>query len=172
VSGTQRTGRNCEPAAVFELADRALDTGREREVRRHLRDCSGCRELYEREMRLNERLSSLEFSEDNRNSVCENVVMALPTRPIKTRFLWALTALGILATALFALIAQDTGSVAFIVDAVESFQGASMLVTDLLATALAAAGPVILGALIVGALLDVLLVTLLLSVARRRTRTT
>lgn len=165
------TGCNCEPEVVFELADRALDAGREREVRRHLNACPGCRELYEREVRLNERLGSLEFSEANTRSVCESVAMSLPTRPIKARFLWAFLALGLLATALFALVSQGAGSVAFVMDAVESFQGASMLLTDLLGTALAAAGSIVLVALAVGAVLDILLAAVLFSVARRRTRT-
>jgi flagellar biosynthesis protein FliQ len=56
-------------------------------------------------------------------------------------------------------------------DAVESFQGASMLLTDLLGTALAAAGSIVLVALAVGAVLDILLAAVLFSVARRRTRT-
>lgn len=170
MSGPQNPDRNCDPEIVFELADRALDPGHEREVRRHLGACPGCRGLYEREMRLNDRLGSLRFSESQRGSVCESVAMALPTRPIKARILWAILALGLLTLALLALVSQGTNPAAFVMDAVETFQGAAMLLNDFLGTTLAAAGSVILVALAVGAVLDLLLAAILFSVVRRRTR--
>ena len=55
----------CDPESVFELADGSLGSEREREIRAHFRDCSGCRTLYERELRLNASLGSLEFEETN-----------------------------------------------------------------------------------------------------------
>ena len=66
----------CDPEPVFELADGSLGPERERGIRAHLRDCSGCRTLYERELRLNASLGSLEFEETN--SVCRSVAMMLP----------------------------------------------------------------------------------------------
>lgn len=170
MNGSRNSGRNCDPALVFELADRALNPGREREVRRHLDACPGCRELYEREMRLNDRLGSLGFSESKRGSVCESVAMALPTRPIKARILWAILALGLLTLALLALVAQGTNPATFVADAVEVFQGTAMILTDVLGTAVAVAGSVVLVALAVGAVLDLLLAAILFSVVRRRTR--
>jgi predicted anti-sigma-YlaC factor YlaD len=77
---------HCDPESVFELADGSLGSEREREIRAHLRGCSSCRTLYERELRLNASLSSLELEETN--SVCRSVAMALPTRSTKARFLW------------------------------------------------------------------------------------
>lgn len=161
---------NCDPEMIFELAERSLDAGRAREVNLHLEDCSDCRRLYEREVRINERLGSLKFSNANQKSVCESVAMALPTRPIKARLLWAMLAAGLLAIALFALGSQGADPAAFVMNAVEAFQGMSMMLTDLLGTTLAAAGSIALIALAVGAVLDILLVGVLFSVARRRTR--
>ncbi|MDQ4106267.1 MAG: zf-HC2 domain-containing protein, partial [Actinomycetota bacterium] len=117
MSGARDAGCNCEPEVIFELAERALEPGREREVRRHLDDCPGCQELYERELRLNACLGSLEFSRTDSRSVCEAVAMALPTRPIKARLVWALVAAGLLATALLALGMQGANPVALAVDA-------------------------------------------------------
>ena len=170
MSGPRSPGCNCDPEVVFELADRALATGREREVRRHLDVCPGCRELYEREVRLSDCLGSLKLSGPNHRSVRESVVMALPTRPVKARLLWALVGVGLLVTALFALATQGMNPTAFVVDSVEIFQGASMALASVLDTVLAAAGSVILLALAVGAVLDLLLAAILLSVVRRRTR--
>ena len=170
MSGPRTPGRNCDPEVVFELAERTLGPGREREVRRHLDACPDCRNLYEREMRINEHLGSLKFSEADQRSVCESVAMALPTRPVKARLVWALLAVGLLATALFALVSQGTNPATFVMDAVGNFQGASVMLTDVFGAALAAAGSVILGALAVGAVLDLLLAAVLFSVVRRRTR--
>ena len=169
MSGLRDEGLNCDPETVFELADRSLDTSRERETRRHLDECPDCRELYEREVRINERLG-LMFTETSQRSVCENVVMALPTRQFKARLLWAVLAVGLLGIALFALGAQGANPTAFVIDAVDAFQGTSMLLIDLLGTALAAAGSIALIALAIGAVLDLLLAGVLLSVSRRRTR--
>lgn len=170
MNGARDAGCNCEPEVIFELADRALEPGREREVRKHLVDCPGCRKLYEREVRLNACLGSLEFSGADSRSVCEGVAMALPTRPVRARLVWALLAAGLLATALFALGTQGANPVAFVVDAVEAFQGVVVIFTDVLDTAFAAAGSLLLGALAAGAVLDLLLAAVLLSVVRRRTR--
>lgn len=170
MSGSRNTGCKCDPEMIFELAERSLDTGRARELKRHLDSCPGCRDLYEREVRFNERLGSIEFTEEDRKSVCESVVMALPTRPIKARFVWAVLALCMMAIALFALGAQGADPVAFVMQSVEAFQGIAMLLTDLLGTALAAAGSIALIALAAGAVLDLILVGVLFSVARRRTR--
>ncbi len=170
MDGPRNPGCNCDPALVFELADQALGPRREREVRRHLDECPGCRELYERETRLNVCLCSLDLPGANLGSVRESVAMALPTRPVKARILWALVALGLLATALFALGTQGVNPAAFVIEAVQAFQNASMILTDVLDTTLAVAGSVILLALAVGAVLDLLLAAILFSVVRRRTR--
>ena len=170
MTGHRNPDCGCDPEVVFELAERALGPGQEREVRRHLDACPGCRELYEREIRLNERLGSLKFSETAPRSVCESVAMALPTRPVKARLMWALLAVGLLVTALFALVTQGLNPAASVADAMGTFQDMSLVMSDLLGTALTAAGSVILLALAVGAVLDLLLAAVLFSVVRRRTR--
>ena len=169
MSGSPNPGCNCDAETIFELAERSLDAGRTREAKLHLEECPGCRELYERELRINERLGSLKFTETNQRSVCESVAMALPTRQVKARLLWAVLAVGLLGIALFALGSQGANPTAFVMNAVEAFQGTSMLLSDLLGTALAAAGSIALIALTVGAVLDLLLVGVLFSVSRRRT---
>ncbi|MGB3683510.1 MAG: zf-HC2 domain-containing protein [Rubrobacteraceae bacterium] len=161
-------GCNCDPETVFGLADRALAPGDEREARRHLDECPECRGLYEREMRLSECLGSLRYAEPKRASVCQSVAMALPTRPMKARILWSAMALGLLATALFALVSQGANPATSAADAVEAFQGMAVMLTDVFGAALAAAGSLVLVALALGAALDLLLVAVLYAVSRRR----
>lgn len=163
-------GCGCEPEEIFELADRALTPERERAVRDHLKQCPGCYELYERETRLNSCLKSLSFSEPR--SVCAGVAMALPTRPLKARLLWALLAGILLSAALFALVASGTNPVVFVVDAMAIFWGSASVLTELLNTVLAVAGGTLLAVLAVGAFLDLLLAAVFVSVNRRRTRQT
>lgn len=158
----------CEPEEVFSLADRALTPEREEEVRDHLGQCPGCRELYEREVRLNSCLRSLSFSEPR--SVREGVAMALPTRPLKARLLWAALAAFLLSVALFALGLSGTNPAVFVADAMAMFWSSAAVLADVLDTVLAVAGGMLLVALAVGALIDLLLVGVLLSVVRRRTR--
>ena len=86
----------CDPEPVFELADDSLGPEREREVRAHLRDCRGCLDLYEKELRLNASLGSLDFEEPS--SVCRGVAMALPTRSVRARLLWSGLAVVLLLT--------------------------------------------------------------------------
>ena len=160
----------CEPEEIFELADKALTPEREKAVRDHLQQCPGCYDLYERETRLNSCLKSLSFSEPR--SVCAGVAMALPTRPLKARLLWALLAGVLLSMALFALVVSGTSPVVFVVDAMALFWGSASVLTNVLDTVLAVAGGMLLVALAVGALLDLLLAGVLVSVNRRRTRQT
>lgn len=161
-------GCGCEPEEIFELADRALTPEKERLVRAHLEQCPGCCELYRRETRLNSCLKSLSFTEPR--SVREGVAMALPTRPLKARLLWALLAGIMLSVALFALGVSGTNPAVFVVDTMTMFWSSASMLTDMLDTVLAAVGGVILIALVVGAMLDLLLAAVLLSVVRRRAR--
>ena len=89
--------RRCDPEVIFELADGALGPERAREIRDHLEACPDCRELYEKELELSAFLGSLELAEPR--SVCPGVAMALPTRPLKARLLWATLALALLLVA-------------------------------------------------------------------------
>ena len=52
--------RECDPEAVFELADGGLGPARRREVREHLDGCHGCKEVYRRERGLSRSLCSME----------------------------------------------------------------------------------------------------------------
>ena len=158
--------RRCDPQEIFELADGALGTGRAREVRDHLRACLGCRKLYEQEQELNALLGSLEFAEPR--SVRPGVVMALPTRPLKARLLWAALAGGFLLVASLALSLDATHPAVFAVDALGTFWGVVSGLADVAQTILVAAGPLVLVALVVGALLDLFLAAALLRTTRRR----
>jgi anti-sigma factor RsiW len=160
--------RLCDPQVIFELADGALGPERAREVRDHLQSCPGCRRHYEKERELNAALDSLAFAEWR--SVCPNVVVALPTRPLKTRLLWTALALALLLVALLALSLAGTTPALFAVNALGVFWGTVSGFADAAQTMLVAAGPVILVALVVGALLDLSLAAALLWTTRRRPR--
>ena len=160
----------CEPEEIFELADRALTPEKERMVLSHLDQCPECYELYKRETQLSSCLESLNFSEPC--SVRAKVAMALPTRPLKARLLWALLAVAMLSAALFALIVSGANPVVFVVDAMMVFWGSASVLTDVLDTVFAVAGGTLVVVLAVGALLDLLLAAVLVSVNRRRTRQT
>lgn len=159
----------CDPEAVFELADGALGAQRRREITAHLDECPGCRELYERELDLNTLLRSSELAEPRTQSVCPVVAIALPTRPLKARLLWASLALVLLLVASLALSLDGANPMVYATTALDAFWGFVSGFADVARTALAAVGPILLGALAVGALLDVFLAAFLW-VARRRAR--
>ena len=163
-------GRRCDPEAVFELADGALGADRVREARVHLDDCPGCRELYERELELNALLRSSELTEPRARSVCPVVAMALPTRPLKARLLWASLALVLLLVASLALSLDGANPMVYAAAALGIFWGVVSGFADVVRATLAAAYPVLLAALAVGALLDLCLAAALLWATRRRTR--
>ena len=158
----------CDPEPIFELADGSLEPGKEREVRAHLRDCRGCRELYERELRLNASLGSLAFEEPR--SVCRGVAMALPTRSLKSRLLWAGLAVVLLLTTSVTMMLGGTNIAAHFVEAMSIFWGFVAGLADVIQVVFAAVGPVLLLALAVGALVDLAMVAAYLSVSRRRAR--
>ncbi|MCA1687963.1 MAG: zf-HC2 domain-containing protein [Actinobacteria bacterium] len=160
--------RRCDPHVIFELADGTLGPGRTREVRDHVEACPGCRELYEKELELNASLRSLEF--EQARSVCPGVAMALPTRPLKTRLLWAALALALLLVASLASSLDGAHPAIFAMNALGVFWGLVSGFADVAQTMLVAAGPVLLAALAVGALLDLLLAAALLWTTRRRAR--
>ena len=170
MNGPRERGREplCDPGAIFELADGALGTEREREMRSHLRGCPECRDLYEKELNLNAFLDTLEFAEPPSQSVCRGVAMALPTRPLKARFLWA--ALALLLVASLALSLEGTNPAVFAVNALDVFWGLVSGFADVISTVFAATGTVLLGAFAVGALVDLLIAATVLVLTRRRTR--
>ena len=113
-------------------------------------------------------LGSLEFAEPR--SVRPGVVMALPTRPLKVRLLWAVLALTLLLVASLALSVNAVHPAVFAVNALGDFWGFVSGFADVAQTILVAAGPVLLVALAVGALLDLNLAAALLWMTRRRAR--
>jgi anti-sigma factor RsiW len=158
----------CDPEPIFELADGSLEPAREREVRAHLRDCRVCRELYERELRLNASLGSLAFEEPR--SVCRGVAMALPTRSLRARLLWAGLAVTLLLTTSVTMMLGGTNLAALLVEAMSIFWGFVAVLADVIQVVFSAVGPALLVALAVGAIVDLVVVALYLSVSRRRAR--
>jgi anti-sigma factor RsiW len=159
---------SCDPEPIFELADGSLSPEREREVRTHLRDCRGCRTLYERELRLNASLGSLAFEEPR--SVCRGVAMALPTRSVRARLLWAGLAVVLLMTASVTLMLQGTNLAVPVVEAMSVFWGFVAGLADVVQVVFAAFGPALLVALAAGAFVDLVIAAVYLSVSHRRAR--
>ncbi len=160
--------RPCDPEPIFELADGSLAPEQERAVRAHLRDCKGCLDLFEKELRLNASLGSLDFDEPR--SVCRGVAMALPTRSLRARLLWAGLAVVLLLTASVTLMLGGTNLAAIFVEAMGVFWGFVAGLADVIRVVFAAVGPALLVALALGALVDLVVVAVYLSVSRRRAR--
>jgi anti-sigma factor RsiW len=161
-------GPRCDPERVFELADGGLPAEAELEVRTHLGGCPACRELYEDELRLNACIGSLEVGEAR--SVCREVAMALPTRLVGGRILWAALALALLGAVSLALSLDGTNPAALALDSVVAFWGFVSGLAEVAEAFLVAAGPGLLVALGVGAILDLLIAGVVFSVSRRRAR--
>ena len=159
----------CDPEPIFELADGSLSQEQAREVRTHLRDCRGCLDLYERELRLNTSLGSLAFEEPTR-SVCRGVAMALPTRSLRARLLWAVLAFALLLTTSVTMMLGGINPAALAVETVSVFWGFVAGLADMIRVVFAAVGPALLVALALGAFVDLALVAVYLSVSRRRAR--
>ncbi|MBA2692032.1 MAG: zf-HC2 domain-containing protein [Rubrobacter sp.] len=163
-----REGKCCDPEAVFELVDGALGPNRRRELFSHLEGCPGCREHYEWEKALSESLCSAGEDAFEAPSVCREVAMALPTRSVRMRFLWAVLALGILLSAGVALSLDGMSPFVMASGPLEALWSVSSGFADIAAMMLAFAGPVILVALVVGAALDILLAGAVFSAIRRQ----
>ena len=161
-------GSPCDPEPIFELADGSLAPEREREIRAHLRGCGGCRALYERELRLNASLGSLEFEETR--SVCRGVAMALPTRSTRARLIWFGLAVLLLLTTSVAMILYGTNLAVFTVDAMNVFWGFVVGFADVIQVVFAAIGQALLIALAIGAFVDLVIAAVYLAVSRRRAR--
>ncbi|CAA9466251.1 MAG: hypothetical protein AVDCRST_MAG05-83 [uncultured Rubrobacteraceae bacterium] len=161
-------GPCCDPERVFELADGGLSPEAEREVRDHVGRCPGCRELYKEELSLSASIGSLAVGPTR--SVCREVAMALPTRLVGGRILWAGLAVALLATVSLALSLDGTNPAALAVDSVVAFWGFVSGLAEVAEAFLAAAGPALLVALGVGAVVDLLIAGVVFSVSRRRAR--
>jgi anti-sigma factor RsiW len=159
---------NCDPEPIFELADGSLGPEREREVRAHLRDCKACLTLYESELRLNASLGSLDFEQPR--SVCQGVAMALPTRSLRARLLWAGLAVVLLLITSVTMMLGGTNFAAIFLEALSVFWGFVAGLADVIQVVFAAVGPALLVALAVGAVVDLAIAAVYLSVSRRRAR--
>ena len=158
----------CDPEPIFELADGSLGQERETEVRAHLRSCGACRMLYEKELRLNASLGSLAFEEPR--SVCRGVAMALPTRSLRARLLWAGLAVVLFLTTSTTLVLGGSNLAFLFVEAMSVFWGFVAGFADVIQVVFSIIGPVLLLALAFGALVDLVLAVVYLSVFRRRAR--
>ena len=161
-------GPCCDPERVFELADGGLSAEAEREARAHVNRCPACMELYREELDLSASIGSLAVGEPR--SVCREVAMALPTRLVGCRILWAGLAVALLATVSLALSLDGTNPAALAVDSVVAFWGFVSGLAEVAEAFLAAAGPALLVALGVGAVVDLLIAGVVFSVSRRRAR--
>jgi len=159
-------GPCCDPERVFELADGGLSPEAERDVRAHVDRCPACGELYKEELRLSACIGSLEVGPTR--SVCREVAIALPTRLVGVRILWAALALALLAAVSLALSLDGTNPAALAVDAVGVFWALVSGLSEVAEAFLVALGPALLVAFGVGAVLDLLIAGVVFSVTRRR----
>lgn len=159
---------HCDPEPIFELADGSLGPEREREVRAHLRDCQYCLNLYEGELRLTTSLGSLDFEQPK--SVCPGVAMALPTRSLRARMLWAGLAVVLLLTTSLTLMLSGSSFAAPLMEAASFFWGFVSGMADVIQVIMAVLGPALLVALAVGAIVDLVIAAVYLAVSRRRAR--
>ena len=162
--------RDCDPEAVFELADGGLGAARRREVREHLEGCPKCEQIYRREVGLSRSLCSMDFSGFGHGSVSRSVAMALPTRRMRARFLWALLSAALLAVSLLALEVYQSGPVGPIVDALGMFWGFVSGAADVARGIFATVGPALLVALFAGALFDLVVAAAVVTAVRRSRR--
>lgn len=159
---------SCDHELVFELADGGLDEGAAVPLRDHLKGCAGCRDLYERELDLNEYLSSLDFPGHCSSSVHKGVAMALPTRSVASRLAWAALAATLLILALVYLELNGTEPLIVAAGVLAAGWGLLLGSADVAHALLAAAGSTLLLVLAVGMLADLLIALAFVSVHRRR----
>lgn len=158
----------CDHELVFELADGGLDAGTAASVRAHLERCDECRELYERELDLNSYLASMDFPEPPACSVHKGVAMALPTRSMVARLLWAALAATLLVLALVYLELNGMAPLMRAAVVLDAGRGLLLGSADVARILMTAAGSTVLLVLAVGALADLLIALAFLSVQRRR----
>lgn len=161
-------GLRCDPEGVFELAEGEISPERELAVRTHMDRCPGCKELYEEELNLNARLGKLEVGETR--SVCREVAMSLPTRPMMVRMIWVGLAGALLLATVLALGLDGTNPAAYAIEVLGAFWGFVSGLSDATEALLVAVGPMLLLALGLGAILDLLIAGAVFSISRRRAR--
>lgn len=163
-------GNCCDPELIFEFVDGGLTPERRRSVRNHLQSCSECQRLYERELDLSSSLKAFDFAEAGSCSVSRQVAMALPTRPMKARILWALLAVALFAVASLALQLGGTDPEALATSVLGTFWGLASGGAGILHAVFSAIAPMLLVALGIGAFVDLLIGAAVVSASRRSRR--
>lgn len=158
----------CEPETLFEFVDGALGPRQRREVMDHISECPGCRRHCERELVLTEHLASEGYGFEA-PSVCREVVMALPTRSVKMRFMWAILAAGFLLSAGLALSLDGNSPLVMAFGPLEMLWSSASGFADVATMFASLTGTIIVAALIAGAVFDLLIAGVVFSALRRRT---
>jgi hypothetical protein len=159
--------------AVFELADGQAAGRKAGAVRLHLEGCSGCRELYEREVGLNEQLGDFDGCPVSGRSVSRMVAMALPTRTARSRAVWAMLAVALSLSALLALEVSGSSPTILLFDTAAWSSGALSGLWDVGRITFAVVGRWVVIALIVGLTLDLIIAAAVVAaVLARRNRHT
>lgn len=172
--GATHDGGCCSAEEIFEYVDGSLESGREREVRDHLRRCGRCDVLRERERSLSAALRApglremgwLEEPGDARGGVSQRVAMALPTRSPYARAMWGGGAAVILVAALISLSSHSAAPLSVVARVMSICWGLTSGLSDAVGVLLAVSGSTILAALVVGALMDVLIAATVIAAAR------
>jgi hypothetical protein len=96
--------------------------------------------------------------------------MALPTRSLRARLLWAGLAVVLLLITSVTMMLGGTNFAAIFLEALSVFWGFVAGLADVIQVVFAAVGPALLVALAVGAVVDLAIAAVYLSVSRRRAR--
>jgi hypothetical protein len=112
----------------------------------------------------------MEYAEFRHGSVSRSVAMALPTRRMRARFLWALLSVALLAVSLLALELYQSGPVGPVVDTLGVFWGFVAGASDVARAVFATVGSVLLIALGLGAVFDLLVAAAVVTAVRRSRR--
>ena len=171
MNGVERGKGSCDPEAVFELADGQVGA-KTASVRLHLENYSGCRELYEREVALNERLGGFDGCAVSGRSVSRMVAMALPTRTARARAVWAMLAVALSLSAMLALEVSGRSPAILIFDAAAWSSGGLSGLWDVAGMLFAIVGRWVVIALIVGITLDLIIAAVVAAIFARRNRRT
>ena len=161
----------CDPEGIFELADGQATAERAHAVRLHIDECPGCRDLYEKEVELNERLGGFGCPVPGR-SVSRMVAMALPTRTARARAVWAMLATALSLSALLALEVSGRSPTILLFDAAAWSSGAFAGVWDIGGILFTVVGRWVVIALLVGVAVDLVLAAVVAMIFARRARRT
>ena len=162
---------SCDPEGIFELADGQATGEPARAMRLHLDECPGCRELYFKEVELNERLGAFGCPAPGR-SVSRMVAMALPTRTARARAMWAMLATALSLSALLALEVSGRSPTMLLLEATAWFSGTFAGTWDIGRILFTVVGRWVVIALLVGIAFDLVLAAVVAMIFARRSRRT